>query len=128
MCCVAAFVCKSTYPDIFEVKVHSSPVTVYSLFAKGIFNKENPLFIGGSVSRLMFCYHSMIYTALNLNNNLCWTPQATGGMNQKSLQAKALLKGRINLVCRLLSAGKISITISHHRSVKNSLNSIVYFF
>ena len=73
MRCVAAFVCKSTYPMqvVFEVKVHASPVTVYSLFAKGIFNKENPLFIGVSVSRLMFCYHSMIYTALNLNNNLC---------------------------------------------------------
>ena len=56
---------------VFEVKVHSCPVTVYSLFAKGIFNKENPLFICGSVSRLMFCHHSMIYTALNLNNNLC---------------------------------------------------------
>ena len=47
-------------------------LTVYSLFAKGIFNKENPLFICGSVSRLMFCCHSMIYTVFNLNNNLCW--------------------------------------------------------
>ena len=53
---------------VFEVKVHSSPVTVSSLFANGIFNKENPLFIGGSVSRLCFA----IYTALNLNNNLRW--------------------------------------------------------
>ena len=58
---------------------------INSLFAIGIFNIENPMIIDGSVSRLMFCYHSMIYTAL--------TPQATGGMNQKSVQAKALLKG-----------------------------------
>ena len=45
---------------------------INSLFEMGIFNKENPIIIDGSVSRLMFCYHSMIYTALNLNNNFCW--------------------------------------------------------
>ena len=42
---------------------------INSLFAMGIFNKENPIII---VSRLMFCYHLMIYTALNLNKNFCW--------------------------------------------------------
>ena len=107
MCCVAAFVCKARTPMqvVFEVKVHFSPVTVYSLFAKDIFNKENPLFTGGSVSRLIFCYHSM---------------------NLKSLQVKALLKGRVNLVCRLLLADKISFTISHYRSVKNSLNCLFF--
>ena len=64
---------------------------INSLFTMGIFNKENSIIIDGSVSRLMFCCHSMIYTALNLNNSV-GTPQATGGMNQKSLQAETLLK------------------------------------
>ena len=43
-------------------------------------------------------------------------------MNQKSLQAKALLKRRINLVCKLLSADKISLTIfpGGHSIVKNT--------
>ena len=77
--CVAAFVCKSTYRDAssFEVKVRAllaisvslerarSPVNhhidsgimfvivlikeIHSLFAMGIFNKKNPVFIDGSV-------------------------------------------------------------------------------
>ena len=70
---------------------------INSLFAMGIFYKENLTFIDGSVSRLMFCYHSMIYNALNLNNISVGTPQAICGMNQKSLERIAL-----TLVCRLL--------------------------
>ena len=54
----------------------------------GIFNKENPIITDGSVSRLMFWYHSMIYDALIISVG---TPQGPGGINHKSLQAKALL-------------------------------------
>ena len=35
---------------------------VNSLFAMGIFNKENPMFINESVSRLMFCYYDGMMT------------------------------------------------------------------
>ena len=68
---------------------------INSLFARGIgiFDKEDLIIIDGSVNRLVFCYYSMICTALNLKKISVGTPQATGGMNQKSLQAKALLKG-----------------------------------
>ena len=97
---------------------------INSLFARGIINKENPIIIDESISRLMFCYHSMIYTALNLNNNFCWDctsyrwNESEVSSSKSSLERIALI-----LVCRLLSADKIS----HHRSVKNSLNCLFFF-
>ena len=100
---------------------------ISSLFAMGIFNKENSIIMDRSVSRLMFCYHSMIYTALNLNNNFCWDSTSSRwnesevSSNKSSLEEIAFI-----LVCRLLSADKISFTISHHRSVENSLNCLFF--
>ena len=97
------------------------------LFAMGVFNKESPIFICRSVSRLMFCYHSMIYTALNLNNNFCWDSTSYSWNESEVPSSKSCLE-RIALisVCRLLLADKISFTISYHRSVKNSLSCLFF--
>ena len=96
---------------------------INSLFAMEIFNKENPRIVDKSVSRLMFCYHSMIYTALSLNNNFCWD-STSSRWNESGVSSSKRSLERITsiLVCRLLSADKISFTISHHRSVKNSFD------
>ena len=106
---------------------------INSLFVMGIFNTENPaeipVIIDESVCRQMFCNHSMIYTALNLNNNFCrdstsyrWNESEPEVSSSKSsLERIALI-----LVCRLSSADEISFTISHHRSVKDSFNCLFF--
>ena len=98
---------------------------INSLFAMGIFNKENPMIIDGSVSRLMFCYYSMIYIALKLNNSFCWDSTSSRWNESEVSSSKSSLERiALSLVCRLLSADKISFTISHHQS---ELTELVFF-
>ena len=123
--CVEAFVCKSTAMQVVLKSPVNHNINSGIMFTIVLIKEINSLFVIG-ISRLMFCYHSMIYTASNLNNNFCWDStsyrlnESEVSSSKSSLEMIALI-----LVCRLLSADKISFTISHHRSVKNSLN---FFF